>query len=60
MIQFVSNSMPKEHLIGLLDLYLLDAEYMSCKILRNLSDGGYRAENIVSQCYDGVFVMSGI
>lgn len=30
MIRFVCNSLPEEHLIGLLDLHQLDAEYISC------------------------------
>ena len=60
MIQFVSNSMPEEHLIGLLDLHQLDAEYITSEILTHLSDAGYSADNILSQCYDGASVMSGV
>lgn len=52
--------MPEEHLIGLLDLHQLDAEYMCTEILRHLSDAGYSAEYIVSQCYDGASVLSGV
>ena len=60
MIRFVSNSMPEEHLIGLLDLHQLDAEYITSEILTHLSDAGYSADNILSQCYDGASVMSGV
>ncbi len=60
MIRFVCNSVPEEHLIGLLDLHQLDAEYMCNEILSHLSDAGYSADNIVSQCYDGASVMSGV
>ncbi|KAL7385564.1 hypothetical protein ABVT39_024366 [Epinephelus coioides] len=59
MIRFASNSMPEEHLIGLLDLDRLDAEYITSVILTCLSDAGYSADNILSQCYDGASVMSG-
>lgn len=44
---FVCNSMPEEHLIGLLDLHQLDAEYMSPEKLRQLSDAGYSAASRV-------------
>lgn len=60
MIRFVTNSMPEEHLIGLLELDQLDAEYMTSEILKYLSDAGYSADNILSQCYDGASVMSGV
>lgn len=52
--------MPEEHLIGLLDLHQLDAEYMCTEIQRHLSDASYSAENVVSQCYDGASVLSGV
>ncbi|KAL7378007.1 hypothetical protein ABVT39_007293 [Epinephelus coioides] len=60
MTRFVSNSMPEEHLIGLLDLDRLDAEHITSEILTCLSDAGYSADNILSQCYDGASVMSGV
>lgn len=60
MIRFISSSMPEEHLIGLLELHQLDAEYITSEILTHLSDAGYSADNILSQCYDGASVMSGI
>lgn len=60
MIRFVCNSKPEEHLIGLLDLHKLDAEYISTEILKHLSEAGYSGDNIVSQCYDGASVMSGV
>ena len=60
MIWFVCNSIPEEHLIGLLDLSQLDAECMTTQILQHLSDSGYSADEIISQCYDGAAVMSGI
>lgn len=44
----------------MLDLHQPDAEYIASKILTHLSDGGYSADNIVSQCYDGALVMSEI
>lgn len=59
-IRFVSNSMPEEHFIGLLDLHQLDAEYITSEILTHLSDAGYSADNILTQCYDGASVMSGV
>ncbi|KAM3621706.1 uncharacterized protein V6R79_014779 [Siganus canaliculatus] len=59
-IRFVSNSMPEEHLIGLLDLHQLDAEYITSELMTHLSDAGYSADNILSQCYDGASVMSGV
>ena len=60
MIQFGCNSIPEEHLISLLDLSQLDAEFMTTQILQHLSDSGYSADEIISQCYDGAAVMSGI
>ena len=60
MIHFVRNSMPEEHLIELLELQQLDAEYITSEILIHLSDAGYSADNILSQCYDGASVMSGV
>ena len=60
MIRFVSASLPEEHLIGLLDLDQLDAQYITSEILKCLSDAGYSADNILSQCYDGASVMSGV
>ncbi|XP_051780723.1 zinc finger protein 862-like [Erpetoichthys calabaricus] len=59
-IRFVRNSMPEEHLIGLLDLQQLDAEYITSEILLHLSDADYSADSILSQCYDGASVMSGV
>ncbi len=59
-IRFVFDGVSKEHLIGLLDLSQLDAEFISTQILNHLSDSGYRADQIVPQCYDGASVMSGI
>jgi len=50
---------PKEHLIGLIELHQLDAEYISDHILSHLTDLGYRPDNLVCQCYDGASVMSG-
>ncbi|KAI2659484.1 Alanine--tRNA ligase [Labeo rohita] len=50
--------MQEEHLIGLLDLRQIDAEYISSQILNHLSAAGYSADNIVSQYYDGTSVMS--
>ena len=38
MMRFVCNSIPEEHLIGLLDLSQLDAEFMTTEILQHLSD----------------------
>lgn len=60
MIHFVSNSRSEEHLIGLLDLHQLNAEYVMSEILTHFSDAGSNADNILSQCYDGASVMSGI
>lgn len=39
-------------------MHQLDAEYTSIAILKHLTDAGYSADNIVSQCYDGASVMS--
>ncbi len=50
----------EKHLIGLLDLSQLDAEFMTSQILQHLSDSGYNANEIKSQCYDGAAVMSEI
>lgn len=58
MIRFVSNSMLGEHLIGLLDLH--QSEYITSEILTHLSDAGYSADYILSPCYDGASVMSGV
>ncbi|KAK0138933.1 hypothetical protein N1851_024521 [Merluccius polli] len=60
MIRFVSASLPEEHLIGLLDLDKLDAQYITSEILKCLSDAGYSADNILSQCDDGASVVSGV
>lgn len=38
--------MPEEHLIGLLDLSQLDAEFITNQILRHLSAPGYSADEI--------------
>lgn len=38
----------------------VDAEYMCTEILRHVSDAGYSAENIVSECYDSASVLSGV
>lgn len=59
-IRFVCNSVPEEHLIGLLDLKQLDAEYITSQILKVLNDQGYSTEKIISQCYDGASIISGI
>lgn len=58
-IRFVRDSIPEEHLIGLVELDQLDAEYLCTQILSHLSKLSYNADNIVSQCYDGASVMSG-
>ncbi|KAK0138635.1 Zinc finger protein 862 [Merluccius polli] len=58
-IRFVQNSVPEEHLIGLIELNQLDAEYICNQILSHLSDLGYSPDNLVCQCYDGASVMSG-
>uniref|UniRef100_A0A3Q1GW72 HAT C-terminal dimerisation domain-containing protein n=1 Tax=Acanthochromis polyacanthus TaxID=80966 RepID=A0A3Q1GW72_9TELE len=60
MIRFVRNGIPEEHLIGLLDLSQLNAEYITTQILEHLSESGYNAAEIMSQCYDGASVMSGV
>ena len=59
-IRFVRNALPEEHLIGLLDLSQLNAEYIITQILNHLNEGGYSTDNIISQCYDGAAVMSGV
>lgn len=59
-IQFIGNSMPEEHLTGLLDLQHLNAEYITSEILLHLSDAGYNADSILCQFYDGASVMSRI
>ena len=59
-IRFVHNSIPEEHLIGLIQLNQLDAAYVCDQILSHLSDLGYSGDNLVSQCYDGASVMSGV
>ncbi|MGH0146319.1 UNVERIFIED_CONTAM: hypothetical protein FKN15_016990 [Acipenser sinensis] len=60
MIRFVTDSIPEEHLIGLLELHQLDAEYITTQILQYLSEVGFNADNIISQCCDGASVMSGV
>uniref|UniRef100_A0A8C2BET5 DUF4371 domain-containing protein n=1 Tax=Cyprinus carpio TaxID=7962 RepID=A0A8C2BET5_CYPCA len=59
-IRFVCNGVPEEHLIDLLELQQLDADYITTEILQHLSESGYSADNIMSQCYDGASVMSGV
>lgn len=54
------DSVPEEHLIDLFDLSQLDAEYITTQMLKHLSDCGYSPDSIISQCYDGASVMSGI
>ncbi len=51
-IRFVCDGIPDEHLIGLLDLSQLDAEYITTQILNHLSDSGYCDDQIVGQCCD--------
>uniref|UniRef100_A0A1A8NGB5 Uncharacterized protein n=1 Tax=Nothobranchius pienaari TaxID=704102 RepID=A0A1A8NGB5_9TELE len=58
-VRFVCNGIPEEHLIGLLDLSQLDAEFITTQTLEHLSDSGYSAAERISQCYDGASVMSG-
>lgn len=58
--QFVRNALPKEHLIGLLDLYLLNAKHITTQLLSYLQNGGYNIDNIVSQHYDEAAVMKGV
>lgn len=59
-IRFVRNSIPEEHLIGLIEFNQLDSEYVCDQILSHLSDLGYNGDNLVSKCYDGASVMSGL
>lgn len=59
-VRFVTDSKPEEHLIGLLDLHELDAEHITSELLAHLSDAGYSSDNILSQCYDGAPVFSGV
>lgn len=59
-IIFVRNSVPEEHLIGLLDLEQLNAEYITSQILTAVDDQGYSTHKIIRQYYDGASVMSGI
>lgn len=47
-IRFVCNGVPEEHLIGLLELQQLDADYITTEILQHLSESGYSADNIMS------------
>ncbi|KAG2466366.1 RGRF2 factor, partial [Polypterus senegalus] len=58
-IRFVQNSIPEEHLIGLIELNQLDAEYICNQIQSHLSELGYIPENLVCQCFDGASVISG-
>ncbi|KAG2466029.1 TX261 protein, partial [Polypterus senegalus] len=58
-IRFVQNSIPEEHLICLIQLNQLDAEYICNQILSHLSELGYSPDNLVCQCFDGTSVMSG-
>ncbi|MGH0155227.1 UNVERIFIED_CONTAM: hypothetical protein FKN15_048469 [Acipenser sinensis] len=60
MVRFVTDSIPEEHLIGLLELHQLDEEYITTQTLQHLSEVGFNADNIISQCYDGASVMSGV
>lgn len=60
MIRFVCNGIQEEQLIGMLDLSQLNAEFITNQIIQHLSDSGYRADDIISQCYDGAAVMGGI
>lgn len=59
-IRYIGNSMPEEHLTGLLDLQQLNAKYITSEILLHLSDAGYNADSILCQFYDGTSVMSRI
>lgn len=59
-IRFIGNSMPEEHLTGLLDLQQLNAKYITSEILLHLSDAGYNADSILCQFYDGASVRSRI
>ena len=59
-IRFLRNALLEEHLIGLVDLSQLNAEYITTQILNHLQEGGYSIDNIISQCYDDAVVMSGV
>ncbi|KAG2463198.1 AT1B3 ATPase, partial [Polypterus senegalus] len=49
-IRFVQNSIPEEHLIGLIELNQLDAEYICNHILSaHLSELGYSPDSLVCQ-----------
>ncbi|KAG2471240.1 LRC28 protein, partial [Polypterus senegalus] len=54
--RFVHISIPEEHLIGLIELNQLDAEYICNQIQSHISELGYSTDNLVCQCFD---VMSG-
>lgn len=60
MVLFVCSGIPEDHLIGLLELKQLDSEYTTSEILDHLSHTVFNAENILSQCYDGAAVISGV
>ncbi|KAG2457892.1 MED6 polymerase, partial [Polypterus senegalus] len=48
-IRFVQISIPEEHLIGLIELNQLDAEYICNQIQSHLSELGYSPDNLVCQ-----------
>ncbi|XP_051778452.1 uncharacterized protein LOC127526608 [Erpetoichthys calabaricus] len=56
-IRLVQNSIPEEHLIGLIKLNQLDPEYICNQILSHFSELGYSPDNLV--CFDSTSVMSG-
>ncbi|KAL1279398.1 hypothetical protein QQF64_026071 [Cirrhinus molitorella] len=53
LIRFVCNGVPEEHLIGLLELQQLNAEYITTEILQHLSETGFSADNILSVLFRG-------
>lgn len=59
-ILFVCSLVPEEHLIGFLYVSQLDGKYITTEILKHVSCGHYSTDNIISQGYDSVSVISGI
>lgn len=58
-VRFVSKAKSEEHLIGLLQMAQLDAEYIAGQILSHLVTYDFKPEDILNQCLNGASVMSG-
>lgn len=59
-VRYVKNGIAKESLLCIETGKKLDAETFTEFVINTLTEYGLNTKNILSQCYDGAFVISGI